>query len=900
MSLAETEKPKAKRYSAMPLVWLTAAFALGIACADLPGLRTYTHPLQPFYANVIPIVLSLVASYLFRKYTLAVVPLFFALFWLGAVLIQIEIRGIPEDRIERIYDSGRIESGEPVGILGSVIGGTEPAMDGVFLNLAAQNISNRGETMTASGRVRMFLPLTNPEAIHDLAALKLRHGAVVNITGVLNREDSFLNPGVTPRKEILHRQGIDATGTIKSPMLIEVIERESRFSPMAMFFDFRNSAIKQFKESFSPRTAGLLIATILGDKYFLDRETADTFRVGGTFHILVISGLHMTFIGGLILLVVRRFTSNRWLHFVLTAAAVWVYTLSVGAEPPAVRASLMITIVLLGQALYRNANLLNSLAATALILLVWKPSDLFNPSFQLTIVSVFAIVGIAVPLIGKLRSIGVWTPTTSEPFPPSGPRWLVRLCETIYWNDKAWEIESTRHTWSARLTKKPLFNLSWFRRSFAWLFDGILVSAIVQLCMLPLLVYYFHRMPVAALFLNLWVGAMMAVMSLSAIIAVVIFSVASFLAWPLVQFTEIVSGVMTTFSGLVASPGGRRIPIYSGDGEWIYSIYFIPVIVIVVLVLRWKPFEIRKSKNIIGRFAFFSSTTAVALLGFVIFFHPYSAPVADGKLKIDFLDVGQGDSALITFPNGETMLVDGGGRTNYNDDDDDFEPDKARIGEMVVSEFLWERGLSRVDHIMASHADADHIQGLVDVASNFEIGKAYFASVQGESKDYLELSTVLDRRGVKRGFLQAGDTFEIGGVRIDVLYPSLLEAGLTENDRSLVIALTYGEKRILLTGDIEREAERRLNESGKLARFDVVKVPHHGSRTSSTVGFIDSTHPELVVIPVGRRSPFGHPHLEVVERWQSSGARLMRTGENGMITITTDGKGIEIGTFLFP
>jgi competence protein ComEC len=892
MTLAETEKPKPKRYSAMPLVWLTAAFAFGIVSANvIPSLANPFHSTTAF----VPILAAVVTAFLFRKYSFAIVLVPFAFFWLGAILFHVEISGITADRVARIYDGGRVASGDPVEIEGSVIGGTEPSMDGVFVNISVRRLWNRGKEIAASGRVRMFLPLTNPAVVYDLENLRLRHGVVVNVTGVLNREDSFLNPGVTPRKEILHRQGIDATGTIKSPLLIEVVERESRFLPMAFFFDFRNSAINKFAEMFSPRTAGLLIATILGDKYFLDRETAEIFRAGGTFHILVISGLHMTFIGGLILLVVRRFTRNRWWHFVLTAAAVWIYTLSVGAEPPAVRACLMISIVLLGQALYRNSNLLNSLAATAMILLIWKPSDLFNPSFQLTMVSVFAIVGIAVPLIRKLRSIGEWTPTTREPFPPSAPRWLVRICETLYWNDKAWEIESARHTWSARLTKSPWFVIEWLRRPFAWVVDAVLVSAIVQICMLPLLIYYFHRMPVAALFLNLWVGAMMAVMSLAAILAVVLLKVASFLAWPLIQFTEAVSSVTVGLSALFAGGDNTRIPIYSGDGFWLYLIYLVPVLVIAAWVFRWKPFALKQSGPM-SRVVLAASFITIAFLGCVIVFHPYSAPVADGKLRIDFLDVGQGDSAIITFPNGETMLVDGGGRINYSDDED-FEPDKARIGEMVVSEFLWERGLSQIDHIMASHADADHIQGLVDVASNFKIGKAYFASVQGESKDYLELSGVLDRRGVGRQFLLAVDSFEIGGVRIDVLHPSLSESGLTENNRSLVVSLSYGEKRILFTGDIEREAEARLVNSGKLSDFDMVKAPHHGSRTSSTQAFVDAVRAEMVIIPVGRRSMFGHPHTEVVGRWKLLGGATMTTGSKGTITVLTDGSTLEISQF---
>ena len=142
-----------------------------------------------------------------------------------------------------------------------------------------------------------------------------------------------------------------------------------------------------------------MIASLLGDKYFLDKDTADLFREGGTFHILVISGLHITFIGGLLLLFIRRLTRNRWTQFIVTMRVLWAYTLAVGADVPVVRAAIMFTIVLYSYVIYRQGSLLNSLGVCGLILLVWRPSDLFNPSFQLTFVSVAAIVAMAYPLI---------------------------------------------------------------------------------------------------------------------------------------------------------------------------------------------------------------------------------------------------------------------------------------------------------------------------------------------------------------------------------------------------------------------------------------------------------------------------------------------------------------------
>ncbi len=211
-----------------------------------------------------------------------------------------------------------------------------------------------------------------------------------------------------------------------------------------------------------------MIASLLGNKHFLDKSSAEVFREGGTFHILVISGLHITFIGGLLLLLVRIFARNKLMQFVVVSSFLWIYTIAVGAEVPVVRASLMFTILLFSHVIYRTSSLVNSLGACALLLLVWRPQDLFGPSFQLTFVSVAAIVVMGFPLIEKLRSIGSWTPTIEAPFPPFVPNWLKRLCETIYWREEAWRIEAKRHVWSANLFKSPYRRMTRIRSRAAF------------------------------------------------------------------------------------------------------------------------------------------------------------------------------------------------------------------------------------------------------------------------------------------------------------------------------------------------------------------------------------------------------------------------------------------------
>ena len=234
---------------------------------------------------------------------------------------------------------------------------------------------------------------------------------------MLEREDEYLNPGVIRGPEMLDQLGIDARGSIKSPLLIEHIADESVFLPLAWVYDRRARLIRDLTSELSPSAAGIMTASLLGGKHFLDRETAEVFREGGTFHVLVISGLHITFIGGILLLIVRALTRDRWSQFLITNTVLWAYTLAVGADVPVVRAAIMFTVMLFSDVIYRPANMLNSLGFCALVLLAWRPSDLFNPSFHLTFVSVAAIVSIAYPMIEGLRKIGAWSPTAAAPFP---------------------------------------------------------------------------------------------------------------------------------------------------------------------------------------------------------------------------------------------------------------------------------------------------------------------------------------------------------------------------------------------------------------------------------------------------------------------------------------------------
>ena len=895
-----TDSDNRRAFSRQPMAWLATAFAVGIAAAPLIDIH--------FGVAGGLAAASAITSFAIRERSLASYLLLTAFVFLGAFSYQFEIAAMPEHRIKRIYDESCIASGTPVEIEGALIGRPEPTHNGAIIKLRSDGLVRSGEAIPATGTVRIFIPISESEQFADLHALELSSGTRIRTACELMREDQFLNPGVTPRRRILDQQGIDATCTVKSPLMIEVFDRPAFPSPLDVVYEQRQWLIDEFRARLSPHAAGVMIASLLGDKYFLDKETADIFRDGGTFHVLVISGLHITFIGGILLWIVGQFTRDRRWHLAIAGTVLWFYTFAVGAEVPVVRASVMFTAFLLARAVYRDSPLLNTLGLCCLILLTWRPADLFNPSFQLTVVSVTAIVGMAFPLIEKIRSIGSWMPDAATPFPPNVPACLRRFCETLYWRPHVWEIEQNRQIWSARIFKSPWFAdriSDGIRKLIAYLFEGLLVSVIVQTWMLPLSIHYFHRVSPVSILLNLWVGVVIAAESFAAIIAVLLGLLSDSLALPFAAITNFLNWLLVAVPGLFVDLdwASFRVPVYSGPMRAIYLLHFLPLLAVAFAVYRWEVFALVRRPGP----AFYAAAAFMALIGLVssvMTFHPRSAPEPDGRLHVEFLDVGQGDSAFITFPNGETMLIDGGGRVAFkgevgDDEDRPFEPDAPRIGEMVVSEFLWEKGLSRIDRIVVTHADADHAQGLVDVVRNFSIGEIWVGALPKGGSELEELLAEANRSSIPIVQVGRGDSFGIDGTKMETLWPvrSTEQSG-SDNNSSLVLRLVFGESDFLFTGDIEKETEAALLASATVLNADVIKVPHHGSRTSSTKDLVNAVRPQIAVIPVGRRSMFGHPHPEVLERWKALCPTILTTGQNGTITIVTDGLSLELSSFV--
>jgi competence protein ComEC len=298
------------------------------------------------------------------------------------------------------------------------------------------------------------------------------------------------------------------------------------------------------------------------------------------------------------------------------------------------------------------------------------------------------------------------------------------------------------------------------------------------------------------------------------------------------------------------------------------------------------------------------SSSALAVLCVLLIWHPFPHEHERGRLSVTFLDVGQGDAMVISFPQGALMMVDSGGRVpigaqNEMDEAEDvFIEDSLGIAEAAVAPYLWRRGIKRLDLIAATHGHTDHTQGFADLLRCFQVGAAMTGIVPPGNHQLEGFRQAVTEAGVSLRAVQRGEGFELDGVRIEALAPFPDAMAQSSNNQSLVLRLRYGDRAFLLTGDIEREVEAQLAASGDELRADVLKVAHHGSRTSSTAEFLERVTPRYAVISVAAPSPFDHPHPEALDRLRQAGARVMQTSRCGAITISTDGKDLQVSTYL--
>ena len=701
----------------------------------------------------------------------------------------------------------------------------------------------------------------------------IRYGERIELEARLSAIRNFRNPGAFDYESYQARRGIFWNASARVDTKIQ--HRGScGNAAQAAIFRLRGAIEERIETLYGgDRYATAMMAAILiGETTGVERAWVDDFKRTGTYHALVVSGMHFTSLVFLMALGFRLSSARPLSRLLLGLAIGWLYTALCGWAAPVVRAAGALSLYLLGQWLFRKVRLLNALAAVAILYLLWDPTQLLEASFQLSFAAMFALGALAEP----------WLEQTSGPYsdalrkldkqgrdfrlPPVAAQFRV-------------ELRLLAETLAFFVPKRiALPAIGMFVRGLFTVWELLTVSFLIQVALTIPMAVYFHRATWSGFAANLAVIPLMSVTVPAGLFAVATNwqLPAQLAAWCL-RMSAAAAGWHAQF---FESQFDQRIP---DRPVWILA-----AVTLTLLAAAW----LMRRTSTPWRWAALSAAIC-ATVAFPLLQIP--AKVQPGLFEIDMLDVGQGDSILALFPDGSRMLVDGGGIAS-------FTGRKARmdIGEDVVSPYLWQRGIDHVDVMVSTHAHDDHIGGLPALLENFRPRELWTGALPSEpSPTWLQVQDTARRLGIRIVERRAKEQIEFGGgVHIEVLSPDAdyVAAAAAKNNDSLVFAAQYGKRRILFTGDAEKQVEAALAYRDDTGTVDILKAGHHGSRTSSTPEFLDAVRPRLAIISAGYENQFRHPHPAVLRNFEDRNIQVLRTDRHGLIQIRTDGERLEVHT----
>jgi competence protein ComEC len=728
-----------------------------------------------------------------------------------------------------------IARGEACAVVAEVIRGAESSGAGARLVVALTGIDGVPAAGTLALSVMRGWPDFGPgETIAFRAKLRALRGT--------------RNPGLPDPTLALRAAGIEAFAGVGAPADITRIAAPDGAGPRRAAFVARRAMRGAIDRAVGGDAAAFLKTAVLGDRRGIGPDVEEGFRVAGATHVLSVSGLHLAAVAMLLFVLARAaavrvprlplYVDPRAVAAAVALPAIAFYALLTGEAIATLRSALMLSLAMAAFLVGRRASPGPAIAAAALVLLAARPLQLLDVSLQLSLASVIGIALCA-------RGIG----------PGKG------------------DADGGGDAGSSGVGRR------FARGALAWLWRFAAATVAATAATAPLVAHHFGEVAPLAPLGNL---ALVPLVELGVVPAGLLGAAAGAIWEPLGRLPLAVAAAAARAALWIAAGFRSHAPLWlcrTPNALETAALTTAGCVALIAIAARGR------RRHIAAIAASAAALAAIASLA-IRDVTRRSAP----HLMVTFLDVGQGDAAVVEAPGGAVMVVDGGGVRDGAFD----------TGARIVEPFLRARGIGRVDVVALSHPHPDHMNGLFRIIQRFDVGALWTSGDDGRNPEYARLMGLARQRGIPTPPVAPA---ALGAVTIDPLGPFWgsqdgervgAPEGLTVNDASLALRVGFAGRGVLFAGDLEADGEGELvgrRDAGQVVRSDVLKVPHHGSRTSSSQELVEAVAPSLAVMSLGWRNQFNFPAPEVVARYQARGTRVLRTDRDGAITVTIDRAG---------
>ena len=612
-------------------------------------------------------------------------------------------------------------------------------------------------------------------------------------------------------------------GTIEQNGKIELIKEKNINYLFINLYKVKNKIIKNINNKFPEETRGLFLGILLGDKSSIEEDVRQNFADSSLSHILAVSGTHISYVVICISVLFKKLKLNKNIRKVLTSLVLFMYLYLVDFSVSATRAVIMSTIVIMQMLFYRKQDTITTIAFSSIIILINNPYSILN--------------------IGFLLSYG-------------GTIGIILFVNRI-------SIESKE---------------DFFQRFKSYLKDICIVTISAQTIIMPIIIYYFNTISFTFIISNIIASLIIGPIIMIGLVIIAI----SFFKIPIIsliiRFYNILIVILVRTADIIS-----KIPmskIYLKTPTTLEIIFYYSVVFLIALLIYIKKSNRKFIKKTIQidiynlKNFFINNRNKVLIFISIVSLISITSIKIPKELKINFIDVGQGDSCLITTPQNKKVIVDSGGSESYD------------VGKNVLLPYLLDKRITKIDYIMISHFDTDHCKGFEYVLENIKVKNVIISKQSETSENFKQIMKIIRKKRINLIIVQKETKIKIDNfTTVDILSPQSENIADNMNDNSIVAKFEAYNFSILFTGDASEKIEKELIKEKINLKSDILKVSHHGSKTGTSEEFLKSVKPKIALIGVGENNKFGHPTKDVIKRLTENKIKIYRTDTDGEIRI---------------